>query len=77
MAVDAKMGSLEWFKGWGERLINAGMEYLTNTITPKKIAEGTPTVTPGSMVKSAVSWLPYVLIGAAALVLVLVLKKKG
>lgn len=76
MAETAKFGSLEWFKGWGERLANAGLEAWTNTITAKKVSEGTPTVTPGSVVKSAVSWLPYVLIGAAALVLILVLKKR-
>lgn len=77
MAADSKFGSLEWFKGWGERLANAGMEYLTNTLTAKKVSAGKPTVTPGSVVGSVVTWLPYALIGAAALVLVLVLKKRG
>lgn len=77
MAAESKFGSLEWFKGWGERLINGGLEYVTNTLTPKKVTEGAPTVTPGSVAKTALSWLPYVLMGAAALVLVLVLKKRG
>jgi hypothetical protein len=74
--ADAKFGSLEWMKGWGERLVNAGLEYLTNTITPKKVTEGGSNLTPGSVAKSAISWLPYVLIGGAALVLILVLKKR-
>lgn len=58
-------------------MANAGMETLTNTLFPRKVSEGAPTVTPGSVAKTALSWLPYVLMGAAALVLVLVLKKRG
>ncbi|MCJ7485275.1 MAG: hypothetical protein MUQ25_03785 [Candidatus Aminicenantes bacterium] len=72
----AKFGSLSWFKGWGERLANAGLEAVTNVITAKKVSSGSPTVTPGSVAAKALTWLPYALIGAAALVLVLVMKKR-
>ncbi|MBE3120031.1 MAG: hypothetical protein IMZ50_14910 [Candidatus Atribacteria bacterium] len=76
MAADAAFGSAAWFKAWGERLANAGLEAVTNVITAKKVSTGSPTVTTGSVAAKAISWLPYALIGAAVLIMVLVLRKK-
>ncbi len=74
--TEAKFGSLAWFKAWGERLIQAGIDGVTNELNPKTVSAGEPTVKPGSVMRQAVSWLPYALIAGAALILVLVLKKR-
>jgi len=78
--VTAKAGSLDWFKAWGERLANAGMEYLTNTLTTKKTAAAPQTDTAksagGFSALTGIKWLPYALAGAAVLVLLLVFRKK-
>lgn len=71
-----KFGSGAWFKAWGERLLQGAIDGVTNVLTPRAVSTGTPTVTPGSVAARAVTWLPYALIAAAALVLALVLKKR-
>jgi hypothetical protein len=77
----AKFGSGDWFKAWGERLANAGLEVLTNTLTAKKTAAApqSDTVKGDGVVKAITglpAWLAYGLAGVAVLVLVLVLRKK-
>lgn len=74
--TEVKFGSGAWFKAWGERLLQGAIDGVTNTLNPRVVSTGTPTVQPGSVMRQAVSWIPYALIGAAALVLVLVIRKK-
>jgi len=76
----AKFGSGDWFKAWGERLANAGLEMLTNTLTAKKTAAAPQSDTAKSAgalsALTGLKWLPYALAGAVVLVLVLVFRKK-
>jgi hypothetical protein len=76
-----KFGSTKWFLAWGERLANAGMEALTNTLTAKKTASAPQSDTAksagGFSALAGLKWLPYALAGAAVLVLALVFRKKG
>lgn len=76
--ADVKLGSKEWFTGLANSLINAGMTVLTNTLTPKKTAAA-PASSSASTVggfSGVVKWIPYAVIGAVALVFILVLRKK-
>lgn len=77
-----KFGSAKWFLAWGERLANAGLGVLTNTITAGKTAAAPPSDTAkssGGFAKSLAglpAWLAYAAVGAAVLILVLVFRKK-
>ena len=77
----AKFGSLAWFGAWAERLANAGLTAVTNTLTTAKTAvapKSAATNSPGGVVGilAGLTWLPYALAGFAVLILVLVFRKK-
>ena len=74
---DVKFGSSSWFKAWGERLLQGAIDGVTNVLTPNTVQANVPTVTPGSVAQSALPWFPIAILGAALLILVLVLKKKS
>lgn len=75
-----KFGSREWFKAWGERLINGAIQGVSNAITTGTTGKPSGKATEqgaGRIFQTALSWLPYALIGGAALILLLALKKKA
>lgn len=76
--ADVKLGSKEWFSGLADQLANAGMTFLTNTLTSKKTASAPASSTTASAggFMAGLKWLPYAIVGAIVLIFVLVLRKK-
>jgi len=76
--ADVKLGSKEWFGGLADKLANAGMTFLTNTLTAKKTATAPDSSASSSVggFSSVLKWIPYVVIGAIVLIFVLVISKK-
>jgi hypothetical protein len=75
----AAFGSLAWFSAWGQQLANAGLTRVTNTILGNTTAEKTATATTtssGSVLTKAMTWLPYIVLAGAGLVLLLVLRRR-
>ena len=74
-----KFGSREWLKAWGERLLQGIVNTTAEAISTvgQRPASPSTATQPGSVMRSALTWIPYVLIGAAALILVLAIRKKG
>ncbi len=76
--ADVKLGSKEWFGGLAGQLANAGMTFLTNTLTTKKTAAA-PASDSASSVGSFSGFMkiiPYAVIGAIVLIFVLVIRKR-
>jgi len=78
-----KFGSKEWFSGLIKGLAQAGLNTLSNAITATvtrtgQTGSGTSTATPtvGSAIRSVASYLPYALLAAFGVVLILILRKK-
>jgi len=76
-----KFGSGAWFLAWGERLANAGMTALTNTVTAKVTAAAPASSQSNSAggfsaLLGGLTWLPYAIVGAIVLIFVMVLRKK-
>jgi hypothetical protein len=77
--ADVKLGSKEWFGGLASGLAAAGMTFVTNTLTAKRTAAAPATTTSssvGGFAAGLVKWIPYAIVGAIALIFVLVIRKK-
>jgi len=76
--ADVKLGSKEWFTGLANGLANAGMTFLTNTLTAKRTAAA-PASSSSSTVggfSGIVKWIPFVVLGAIVLIFILVIRKR-
>ena len=76
--VTAKLGSKAWFAGLAEGLANAGMTFLTNTLTAKRTAAAPATDSASSAggFGGIVKYIPYAIVGVVVLIFVLVIGKK-
>jgi hypothetical protein len=74
----ASFGSLDWFKAWGEQLANAGLTKITNNLlgTKTETVVQSAQTSSGSILTKAMTWLPYIVLAGAGLVLLLVLRRR-
>jgi hypothetical protein len=77
--AEIELGSKEWFKGLFSGLAQAGMGAITNALTPRdKIVAQQQQSSAGKSpaIAAVLAYVPYILIGAVVLVLVLVIRRK-